>query len=82
MAVMGTACNAHRAVRGCFDASLGAWCIAYTDKRAHLLLMLVNKNVVNLIKLLRWVEGQREDVVALSHSPLLLHTGMAGAAHS
>lgn len=37
---------------------------------------------VNLIKLFRWVEGQWKDDVSLSHSTLLLHTGVAGAACS
>lgn len=37
---------------------------------------------VILIKLFRWVEGQWKDDVSLSHSTLLLHKGVAGAACS
>ncbi len=53
----------------------------HTDKHTLLFSMLLTKNIGNLIELSRWAEGQWEDDVSLSHSPLLLHTGMAGAAY-
>lgn len=55
----------------------------HTDtKHSLLFLMLLSKLFVNLIKWFRWVEGQWEDDVSLSHGTLLLYTGMAGAPYS
>lgn len=57
-------------------------CAAAHRKVNALYLLIPIKAVVVLIRVFRWAEGYWEDDFSLSHGPLLLHTGMAGASYS